>query len=115
MTMNVYLCTIGVLCSIPACVNAGGEPIELPRLTAKPYVIGIAPSHATVSPKPLFESDSGWAQVAQETDMYKYYGVQLMQGSGWDWTTHLDAMKAPADPQAMTVTSSIGNQQPETG
>lgn len=90
MTMRVYFCTIGLLCSVAACVNAGGEPIEHPRLEAKPYVIGIAPSHVTVSPKPLFESDSGWAQVAKQTDLYRYYGVQLMKGPTWEWTTHLD-------------------------
>jgi len=90
MTMRICLRAIALLCPIVTCVNAGGKPIEFPSLTAKPYVIGIAPSLIAAPPAPLFESDSGWAQVAKQTDLYRYFGVQLMKGKEWEWTTHLD-------------------------
>jgi len=88
--MKICLRATALLYFIAACVSLGGEPVTLPRLEAKPYRIAIAPSHITVPPGPLFESDSGWVQVAKQTDLYQYYGVQLMRGKIWEWTTHLD-------------------------
>ena len=89
MTMRIRLCAVVLLWFIAGCINAGGGPIELPRLEAKPYFIAIAPSHITVPPKALFESESRWAQVAKQTDLYKYYGVQLMLPRP-AWASHLD-------------------------
>lgn len=64
------------------------ELVALPSLQAKPYVIGAAPSHITLSPKALFESDAEWATVARQIDLYKYYGVQLIKDV--KWATQLD-------------------------
>ncbi|MCX7014968.1 MAG: hypothetical protein NTW86_20850 [Candidatus Sumerlaeota bacterium] len=66
---------------------AGGEAAETAALAPKPYEIGVAPSHITISPNPLFESDAAWASVADGVDLYKYYGVQT---AGAPWATAID-------------------------
>ena len=85
--MKVLSCSLVLLCSVAANANAQPEAEALPRLKAKPYRIGIAPSHITVSMNPLFESTSGWTQVAGEVDLFKCYGVQLL---GVKWASELD-------------------------
>jgi hypothetical protein len=57
--------------------------IAMHSLPTKPYVIGAAPSHITLSPKALFESDAEWTTVARQIDLYKYYGVQLEKAVKW--------------------------------
>ena len=59
-----------------------------PSLKAKHYEIGIAPSHITTPPDPLFRSTSQWSTVISQVDLFKYYGVQLINT---DWATDLDA------------------------
>ena len=78
-----------MLCCLGRYVG-GGESVKLPSIKSKPYQVAIAPSHLAEPPAPLFESDSRWAEVAKQADIYRYYGVQLMKGKEWDWTTHLD-------------------------
>lgn len=65
-----------------------GAEQNLPPLKAKDYEIGIAPSHITISPEPLFQSTSQWSTVASQVNLYKYYGVQLVNTK---WAKELDA------------------------
>jgi hypothetical protein len=60
----------------------------LPTLKPKPYVIGIAPSHITATPDPLFAPDAPWQEVRDAIGFYKYYALQLDPP---DWATPLSA------------------------
>ena len=65
-----------------ACVLAALAAIDewkgaVPPVQPKPYRIGIAPSHVTASPDPLFEPDADWRAVSDKIDFYKYYSLQL--------------------------------------
>ena len=68
-------------------VSAENGEKKLPSLLPKHYEIGIAPSHITTPPGPLFRSTSRWSTVATHVNLYKYYGVQLI---GAKWATDLD-------------------------
>jgi hypothetical protein len=90
LTMRKLFWSLVLLCAVAACTGTEGWLTGTAQVEVKPYMIGVAPSHVTVPPDLLFESDSEWEQVAEQTDLYKYYGVQMMQGPGWEWTTHFD-------------------------
>jgi len=77
MTVKIRLRAIGLLCSIAACVNAGGEPVKLSRPAAKPYVIGIAPSHVTVSPKPCVQP----TRQSRAADLARYDMQERQRGA----------------------------------
>ena len=72
------------LCAVFA--EDGGK--KLPSLPPKHYQIGIAPSHITTPPGPLFQSTSQWSTVATQVNLFKYYGVQLIDA---EWATDLNA------------------------
>lgn len=85
--MRVFLYAAMLLSFLAEWVNVELEAGELPRLEAKAYQTGIAPSHITEPPDALFESDSQWTSVASQVDLFKCYGVQLL---GVRWATDLD-------------------------
>ncbi len=88
--MNRLVMWFGLLlmCVVYPAAGEGPALSQLPPLQPKPYAIGIAPSHITTDPNPMFASTSQWQTVVEHTDLYKYYGVQLLD---IDWSTNLDA------------------------
>lgn len=85
MTRSCVMLLLGA-CLCMVC--AGGEKMDLQPLKPKQYTIGIAPSHITTPPGPLLKDRSQWRTVANAVDLYKYYGVQLLDTK---WATSLDA------------------------
>ena len=55
---------------------------NFPPLDARPWRIGLAPSHVTRPTNELFDRPQDWAGVASAIRIFKYYGVQL-RPTGW--------------------------------
>ncbi len=82
------MCALLLLSTHCCAVSADDGQKKLPSLVPKHYEIGIASSHITTPPGPLLQSTSRWSTVARHVNLYKYYGVQLIDTK---WATEMDA------------------------
>jgi len=86
--MRLVLLTGLAACVLAALAASDERKGAVPPVQPKPYRIGIAPSHITASPDPLFEPDADWRAVRDKIDFYKYYSLQL---SPPKWASRLAA------------------------
>jgi len=92
-------------------IGHGGEanPVAGPPLRAKPYQVGIAPSHIKKSTAPLFGDRVGdWEEVRQSIDFYKVYSLQAVPP---DWASRLpvDSFAAFVKKHEIAVDAEFGD------
>ena len=75
-----------LLVTVGACSTVLGQDAAA-ELKAKPYWIGVAPSHVAEPAGPMFAPDAPWKEGLAGVEFYKYYGGQA---TGVEWATELN-------------------------